>query len=180
MRTRSPSHRFSFTFARAMTTATALPSGEICGSLRLAMRNRSDGCHRSACAATDTAATNNTTMIRFINTSSGIPATRFGRKIIRFRGAQTLRHLRYDWPKRSGPEIAFDTSDRRVRSVSEMPDDIRSLCSRCAGVAGVDFWLERFGAAFAEASADARGHDHRFDSRRDLGRDRCSLARAYP
>src|SRR5207302_196411 len=175
MSTRSPSHRFSFTFARAMTTATAFPSGEICGSLRLATRSRSDGCHRSACAAIDTATTNNTTMIRFINISSayrsGAPnSTRFGRKITGFRGAQKLQRFRYESPKRSGPEIAFDTSDRRVRSVSETPDDIRPLCSRCAGVAGVDFWLERFGAAFAEASADARGHDHRFDSRRDLGR----------
>src|SRR5258707_4080399 len=64
MMTRSPSHRFSFTFARVMTTATDLPSGEICGSLRFAMRRRSDGCQRSAWAA---AATNNSaTAIRFI------------------------------------------------------------------------------------------------------------------
>src|SRR4051794_27821878 len=82
IRTRSLSHRFSFTFARATTTATDLPSGEICGSLRFAMRSRSDGCHRSACATVDNTPINNTTTIRFIDVSSpvgSLPAELYNR-----------------------------------------------------------------------------------------------------
>ena len=38
METRSLSHRLSFTFARATTQTTDLPSGEICGSVMLTRR----------------------------------------------------------------------------------------------------------------------------------------------
>src|SRR4051812_30068915 len=98
---RSPSYRFSFTFARVMTTAIDLPSGEICGSFRLAIRSRSDGCQRCACAAA--AMNNNAKKIRFI----GLVYCA-GARWLRLRRAWAVAERRSDSPVRQADQGLSD------------------------------------------------------------------------